>query len=287
MKWRCVDNLRPTLAYRLAPRPVLAKEPARVLDDLNRRGVAKTSVAALLGPHSCYDDLQQAITALERESHDEIVAAREQSADPALEKSFNFSHIVGRRTLAEDDVFVRFALQRPIVAIANAYFGMYTHLRFVNVWHTFATDAPARDSQLWHRDRDDRLILKLFVYLSDVDDHAGPFTYATGTHAKGPTRGEPPSRAERPGGPKRTADAEMAQVVPPEQWVRATGPAGTIVFADTRGYHCGGLARKSDRLMYHAMFGSSASARRADRVIHCDRRLLPHLDRAQAFALYR
>ena len=37
------------------------------------------------------------------------------------------------------------------------------------------------------------------------------------------------------------------------------GKNPTIVFADTRGYHKGGLARERDRLMYTCMFTSQAS----------------------------
>jgi hypothetical protein len=58
---------------------------------------------------------------------------------------------------------------------------------------------------------------------------------------------------------KRTEDAQMAAVVPQNRWKVATGSAGTIVFADTHGYHRGGLARTSDRVMYTSMYTSRAS----------------------------
>jgi hypothetical protein len=51
----------------------------------------------------------------------------------------------------------------------------------------------------------------------------------------------------------------MAAVVPESQWIPCVGPKGTIVFADTRGYHKGGLARERDRIMYTCMFTSQAS----------------------------
>ena len=57
----------------------------------------------------------------------------------------------------------------------------------------------------------------------------------------------------------RSALMSMAVVVPPEKWLKATGPKGTIVFADTSGYHKGGLARERDRLMYVCMFTSPSS----------------------------
>jgi len=54
----------------------------------------------------------------------------------------------------------------------------------------------------------------------------------------------------------------MAAAVPPAYWRRATGPAGTIIFADTRGYHKGGEAHEHDRIMYTCMFTSPASESR-------------------------
>jgi hypothetical protein len=110
---------------------------------------------------------------------------------------------------------------------------------------------------LWHRDREDFLITKIFVYLSDVDEGAGPFTYARGTHPKGDVRKEPGYSLE--GNVRRSTDEQMAEVLAPERWFRGVGPKGTIIFADTRGYHRGGLARERDRVMYTAMFTSQAS----------------------------
>jgi hypothetical protein len=42
-----------------------------------------------------------------------------------------------------------------------------------------------------------------------------------------------------------------------------TGKKGTIIFADTRGFHKGGEARTRDRLMYNAMYTSPASESRS------------------------
>src|SRR5262249_40807299 len=147
-----------------------------------------------------------------------------------------------------------------ILKVANSYLGMCARLRFYNVWQTFSTNAEARESQLWHRDREDRLIFKAFVYLEDVPEFAGPFTYALGSHPKGNEKRKPRSFLED--GVERSTDAQMAEVIPPERWVSGVGQKGTIVFADTRGYHKGGLARTEDRIMYTCMFTSPASESR-------------------------
>jgi ectoine hydroxylase-related dioxygenase (phytanoyl-CoA dioxygenase family) len=284
-KWRYFDNLRPVLSYQLSKKPSLSDTAKQVLNDLNRDGIGITSVDALLGPTRCFVDLQNAIEGYKQELAAELEVARSQASDDSIEKAFKFSYVVGRRQLRSDDALVRFAVQKPIVDIVNAYFGMFTHLRFINVWHTFPTGSRDRDSQLWHRDRDDRHIVKVFVYLTDVDESAGPFTYAPGTHLKGKVRKEPRFLVERSGGPKRSRDFEMAEVIPSDRWIRATGPVGTIVFADTHGYHCGGRNRGRDRVMAINMFASSACRQRADGYIErIDVNPRP-LSRQQLFAL--
>jgi len=166
-KWRYVDNLVPSLAYRLRGHS-LTGEAARVLAELNRKGVAITSARALLGPNSCYEELKAAVDRREHDLDSQITAARLTANYVDGWKTYIFSLLAERTCLDSNDIFVRFPLQKPVLAIANAYFGMYTQLRYYDVWHTFATGVPARDSQLWHRDPEDRYILKVFVYLSDA-----------------------------------------------------------------------------------------------------------------------
>jgi len=258
-------------------------ETARVLSELNRDGIAITTVKALLGDESCCRELATAVDRLEREQASTMEAMRaEANVESATgKKTFIFELLNRNPVFDPDSIYARFALQQPILQVANAYFGMLTRLRYYNVWHTFATDSQPRESQLWHRDREDLLILKVFMYLSDVDDGAGPFTYATGTHPKGKQRQEAESFME--GNVKRTTDDQMLNLIPKDRWRRGVGESGTIIFADTRGYHKGGLARTSDRLMYTCMFTSQASE--SEEFMLRLQLFAPPRDRARAFAL--
>src|SRR5918911_3687366 len=280
--WRYLFNFGPTLAYQFS-RPALSGEAANVLADLNRNGVAMTSVERLLEGNSLYQELVTTVDELEAHLEDRISAERTNADDESAvgQKSFNLELLGGHPVLDPDSVYARFALQRQILQIANAYFGMYTRLRYYNVWRTFASRGRARESQLWHRDREDFKILKLFAYLSDIDESAGPFTYAAGSHLKGRALREPQYFVE--GGVKRSYDSQMAEVVPPERWIKGVGPKGTIVFADTSGYHKGGLARERDRLMYLCMF-TSQSSQSKELFRRCGEMAVPQ-DKELAFAL--
>jgi len=284
-KWRYLDNLGPSLAYHRSGHKPFSDEVARVLSELNQNGVATTSARRLLGEDSCYNDLSEAIDSLERDSGDQIAAARKAANGPDGWKNYLIELLGKHPPLDPDSVYSRFALQPRILRIVSAYFGMFTRLRLYNVWHNFACEATPRNSQLWHRDPEDRYVLKVFVYHSDVDEGSGPFTFAIGSHSKGGLKRQPAYSRTQEDRARRSTDAQMAEVVPPERWKIATGPKGTMVLADTRGYHKGGFAKGRDRVLYMCMFASQAS--RYPELFDRPRKLsLPlGLNREQIFAL--
>jgi hypothetical protein len=192
-----------------------------------------------------------------------IEKARQALADGSVQrrKPFFLPLMGVHPALDAASIFARFAMQAPITAIANAYFGMSVALRYYNVWHNFVTTEQASESQFWHRDPEDRYILKVFVCMSDVDEGAGPFTYAAGSHNKAGLR-VTPEYLHKDGETPRSDDSQMAKVIPAERWVTAIGPKGTMVFADTRGYHKGGLARQRERSLYTCEFISPSAAER-------------------------
>jgi len=252
--WRYMLNLGPTLSYSLN-RGHLDSEAARVLVDLNRDGIAITSADMLLQSRPHYRELLETSHRLETEQGEEIGAARAmcQEGVADVQKPFLYCLLGASPRIDTRSIFARFALETPIGDIANAYFGMHSALSTYNIWHNFVTEHAPFQSQLWHRDPEDRYILKVFVCLSDVDDGAGPFTYARGTHPKGVVR-QAPAYLHKDGATTRSDDSQMAAVVARERWLKGTGPVGTIIFADTRGYHKGGHSRERERLLYMAEF---------------------------------
>jgi hypothetical protein len=284
LAWRYGFNLAPTLSYKFASRQ-LSGEAKRVHDELNRNGIAITSADRLFTNPNLFNELTGAVETVEHELAESLQQKRTAANNSATigAKTFNVELLGSHPTLDPNSVYARFALQDPILSVANAYFGMFTCLRYYNIWHTFATETDARESQLWHFDREDHFILKVFVYFSDVNESAGPFTYAKGSHLKRGLNQIPEYFVE--GGVRRSNDEQMAQVSPRENWVTATGPKGTIVFADTRGYHKGGLARTNDRVMYLCMFTSQASE--SEELFVPGDGLEPLPGKAESFALSR
>jgi hypothetical protein len=252
--WRYMLNLGPTLSYSL-DRTRLDDESARVLADLNRDGIAITSADALLRSRPHYREILEAAQRLQIEQAEEISAARDACAagEAAAQKPFLYCLLGADPRIETLSVFTRFALETPVADIANAYFGMHCALSTYNIWLNFLSGKAPFQSQLWHRDPEDRYILKVFLCLSDVDDGAGPFTYAPGTHPKGGVR-RTPEYLHKDGQTTRSDDRQMDAVIPSQRWVKGTGPIGTMIFADTRGFHKGGLSRERERLLYIAEF---------------------------------
>ena len=260
LTWRYGTNLLPTLSYKLTGDRVSA-EAARVLQDLDRDGVAITSTAALVGTQAL-EELFSATSRVRREHAAEIEAARVELESPTTtsQKPFVVPLLGVHPHVDAGSPFGRFALHPMVLQVVNGYYGMYARLRHYNIWHNLKTTRPATQSQLWHRDPEDRYILKLFVALEDIDDGCGPFTYAAGSHLKGNAR-QTPEYMHKDGTTTRSNDEQMGAVVPPERWITCRGPKGTMIFADTRGYHRGGLARERDRLLYIAEYTSLGGGR--------------------------
>lgn len=152
-----------------------------------------------------------------------------------------------------DSPFVRLAIHPAILLVANQYLGLRSSLRAINLWVNLPTPEPPTESQLWHRDGDDRMILKVFVYLVDVDMGNGPFWFIPGTHLR--RRISPGSVAE----PPRIDDQAMRMLIRDEQWTPFTGPSGTLIFADTTGLHKGGKCDERERIVLTFEYVSGAS----------------------------
>src|SRR5262249_23747507 len=83
------------------------------------------------------------------------------------------------------DKVVAMSVSEPILRIVCGYLGMFCRLTALDLWYNVVTDGPDVYSQRWHRDPDDRALIKTFLYIRDVDEPNGPFCYIPGTHNVG------------------------------------------------------------------------------------------------------
>ncbi len=260
LAWRYVLNLLPTIKYMISGNGRLDSIESEILRELDENGIVITTVSELFGDTSQFEELDSEVSRVLQLRKAEIEELRSVANDDTAigSKTFILELLGGDVVFDERSIFARIALNNSLLNIADSYLRMTSKLRYYNVWQTFASSGAARESQLWHFDREDRLILKVFLYLDDVDEGAGPFTYAPGTHKKGRYRAiEPEYFVE--GGVRRTTDEQMNAVFAEDKWISGIGKKGTLILADTRGFHKGGESRTKDRLMYTCMYTSPAS----------------------------
>lgn len=150
-------------------------------------------------------------------------------------------------TLPLDNVWIRIGSSELLLDIANSYRERFLRLYYVDNW--FTVPFPEADervaSQRWHRDPEDEHVVKVFLYLSDVDAGAGPFEYIRSS-ATGGRYGDlwPWGQARR----YPPADS-LTNRVAKEDCLTVTGPAGTLIVCDTGGFHRGGFARMKPRVL--------------------------------------
>jgi hypothetical protein len=212
--WRNVYNgvarLR-FLASGAAARVDASPVARRLLHDLRERGVAVTDVAAI---------------GAERELAELREKYRREPEGLALE---------GGRV--KEPMVQAFARNRILKDVIDAYCGLRTSRQQAGcILHPSIRQDTRRGNAKWHVDIEDLHVVKAFLFLSDVDEEAGPTEYLPGTHPCG-EHGLALAAQLRRGIPL-TEDAPLG--IAPE---RLVGRAGTVALFDARALHRGGFGR--------------------------------------------
>lgn len=221
-------------------------------------GIALVSVEELFGDAQVWSELSGDIAgfAAYTEEHLEELQAEQKK------KSFLIRRFLKKgNSFRLDDPWLRYGLSSRVLDIVNSYRGELTWMIDVDNWYT-VPDPAAEDrvaSQRWHRDPWDQHIVKVFTYFSDVDQDAGPFEYLRGSPEGGrnaglwPWEGDEVYEAHGLYPPQDEFEAKA----PAEDVLTGTGPAGTMLFADTSGFHRGGWARSRPRILSYCSYVST------------------------------
>lgn len=220
----------------------------RIVDDLEKFGVALARVSEFsqFEPHAF----------AEMESW---IKANEVNLKQKDRKKFLFSYYGSEDSEKPLDLrnpIVSFFLQQSVLEIVCSYLGYVPQLYEVYIEKTMpiGMDAPTF-SQNWHRDPEERRTLKVFLYLNDVSQESGPFTYVRGS---APTSRGPYSNLfpqDLPHG-CYPSEQQVKDRIRQEDMLSMEGGAGTVIFCDTAGLHKGGHATSRHRIMATAYFPS-------------------------------
>jgi len=229
----------------IAPSP--KETQAAIVDALRDDGIATVDLRELLGTELWTEALADV---------EPFVAEQTARLESLGEKPEHKDQVIVRRfeqrgdeppRFTLDSPWLRIALSDPVLAVVNEYRGLATKLYYADNWFTppYAGADQRIASQRWHRDPEEEHVVKTFLYLVDVDADGGPFEYVKGS-APGNRYGDVFPYG---GKVKNPTDEDLATEVPDDERVTMTGPAATMIFCDTSGFHRGGFARAKPRVM--------------------------------------
>jgi hypothetical protein len=223
--------------------PALTGVYARICEGLRRDGIFITSLAELDIPQSSQmlAAAQRLATAYAPEAHKRAAADEKYVMLPA------------KRVLPYPELFT-WGLEDRLLDVAECYLGLPPAYDGMAIVYTVA-DLANEGTRRWHRDREDRSMVRIAIYLNDVDGEGGPFQF------------------------DRCA-ADRLFPTDPKAVLSCEGPAGTVIFADTGRYlHRGKPAARDRQAIFYSYFSSQPR-----HPFYCER---SGLTRAQIAALTR
>jgi len=133
-----------------------------------------------------------------------------------------------------------------VLAAVERVFGCQPTISYIAAWWSLPGHAHGEQAELFHRDVDDWRFLKLFVYLTDVDDDAGPHAFVPGSQASVQLRRV-----------RRYSEAEVTNAFGADAVTVFRGPRGTSFLEDTSGLHRGLPPRARSRLVLQVVYSMS------------------------------
>ena len=225
--------------------PVLNELQEKILDNLMTNGIALTNLDELFPGKNIIPSLIEAAT------------LQKEKAVLSEHKPF-LRYALGSGSMIDlTNPLVQLSLQPRILEIVNSYMGLCAKLIYFELATTNLInneDVPM-GSQRWHRDPALHRLCKMFVYLTDVDENSGPFTYVVQSHARG-RFGKIFRQRQFGRHGFYPPDGAVDKLVSKNYLKVCTGKMGAVIFCDTTGLHKGGYAFSKPRVMYTSSYMS-------------------------------
>jgi hypothetical protein len=269
-----VLNRRYIAAMRKFPAPPISDAGRRVAQDLAANGIAFAAFDEFFPP---------ALFSTISERFYGYLAEFERTRTPAMSegKGVFLDTVHKSHTFVADDAVSTYLADPGVAAVAAHYMGMVPRFVGSSFWRTRpATEGDRLYSQLWHRDYNDRMLTKMFLYLTDVGEHEGYFEFIAGSHESGLLGAEfdrigpdgfraypdatavearvaalPAYRLDQVPLERRSGEAAPWHRTPAV--VRAIAPRATLIFADTYGLHRGGFVHAGHRDMVMTTYSTN------------------------------
>jgi hypothetical protein len=242
-------------------RRLMAEHPP-VLDDLQSElvaclrtdGVAEIEFARLFST-DLWKDVSDEATAFGRETEIRLTAKRS-GPEKTTPKGLAHRRYDKDAELPLDDPWLRIAISSRLLDVVDAYLGMWGKLTHCNQVYKAAPSEDTESWENWHRDAQDKRLVRVVLHLSDVHAGTDQLEYVSGSAGEGPYGELWPWTPGR----RRVAPAtEFAELVP-DSAVRTLSPrAGTIVLWNASGLHREGATARGPQILWKCSYSSPAS----------------------------
>jgi hypothetical protein len=205
--------------------PPLGAAHRALVAELEREGVVRTPFEALEVPNTA--DLQEELLEC-------VELLRSRGPHAGSSESMSYHELVQHLPIW------RMGLTDALLDIAENHVGLPLTYHGAFVARQLA-DGRAVGTRRWHRDIEDRRMMKILLWLNDVDAEGGPFEYIPAVRSA-----EIGAALHYAGG--FVSEDTLGRFVAPEEHCAAVGRQWTTVLADTaRVFHRGRPPRGTDR----------------------------------------
>ena len=225
----------------------------KAINDLKQNGIAVLNFSDLFS-ESEFEELRK-LAENWLEKQDIANEIKNRNVDAVGEgKQFQIRPFTNHPVFDANNKLMTISINDKILDIVSEYMEIIPRLKNVQLWYNLPVKGLASYSQNWHKDPEDKKMVKVFLNIRDVDEDSGPFHYVKKTNFGGelnnkfeikPFQGVYPKNEEV----ERFKDSIFV----------GTGKAGTIVFCDTIGVHKGGYCKKKPRYLLMLSYGSNAA----------------------------
>jgi hypothetical protein len=131
-----------------------------------------------------------------------------------------------------------------VLGIVAGFLGAKPTISLLTAWWSMPhKDGKAEEAERFHRDVDDIRFVKLFCYLTDVDEVSGPHMFVPGSQ-----------NIDKLTKIRRYDDREIVDAFGENSLSMFTGKAGTVFLENTFGFHRGVPPTQKPRLLFQVLY---------------------------------
>lgn len=153
------------------------------------------------------------------------------------------THVADINNVVDIPEAIKFANNENVLALVGDYLGAVPIIDNIKAWWSLPGFDEAENEQFYHRDNDSIKFIKLFMYLTDVDDKSGPHVFIQ--------KSQNSKKFEER---RRFNDEEVESCFTATDRIEYIGQKGTAFLEDTYGLHKGSLPTDNKRLLIQVRY---------------------------------